>query len=304
MADTTADTSKRAVEYQPSETAMATCFMRALAANDERAEIRCPDHLAEIFLTEESARPIKDAAARQWMMKNKLAPGMYEFMIARTAFFDGVVQEALRENIPQMVLLGAGYDSRPYRFQDLIRDTRIFELDVPPTQQRKQEMLRRANIPVPSQVVFVPINLVTDNLTDVLLNAGFDRKQRALVVWEGVTFYLSAPVVDATLAAVRSLAPVGSSLCFDYAALSREALQEEGVKQVRELLKAEHPAEPTRFGIPAGTIETFLASRGYAVQEHITPKEMASKYLTLKDGSSVGKLPGLFCFVHARVASS
>ncbi len=29
------------------------------------------------------------------------------------AFFDHIVKSALRENIPQIVFLGAGYDSRP-----------------------------------------------------------------------------------------------------------------------------------------------------------------------------------------------
>lgn len=59
------------------------------------------------------------------------APGSYEYFIARTAFFDAAVRRALDENVPQIVLLGAGYDSRAYRFADRIRDTRIFELDVP-----------------------------------------------------------------------------------------------------------------------------------------------------------------------------
>jgi len=59
---------------------------------------------------------------------------MYEYLIARTAFFDDIVEQALRENIPQIVFLGAGYDSRPYRFKDLIKETSIFELDIHTTQ--------------------------------------------------------------------------------------------------------------------------------------------------------------------------
>ena len=66
-------------------------------------------------------------------MKNKIAPGAYEFMIARTAFFDRIVEQALKVNIGQLVLLGAGYDSRPYRFGKFIQDTKIFELDAKPT---------------------------------------------------------------------------------------------------------------------------------------------------------------------------
>lgn len=57
--------------------------------------------------------------------------------------------QALRENLPQVVFLGAGYDSRPYRFQDLLRNTRIFELDIASTQQRKRQVLERAGVAIP-----------------------------------------------------------------------------------------------------------------------------------------------------------
>ena len=286
---------------RPSETATATAFIRALAAHDAREEIRCADYLAEIFLTEERKKPLQDAAVRQWVTKNKLTPGAYEFMIARTAFFDHVVEQSLKENIPQVVFLGAGYDSRPYRFKDWIRATKIFELDAQPTQQRKKEQLRQANVPIPGGLVFVAVDFNTDALADVLARAEFDKNQKTLFVWEGVTYYLSAQVVDNTLRSVRSIAPIDSSICFDYAALSPDAFEQNETKQLREKMRSEFAAEPTRFGIPAGTIEQYLTARGFAVKEHMTPDEMERKYLVLRDGSSAGKLPGLFCFVRALV---
>ena len=123
------DTNGRSVEYRPSETAMATAFIRVLALQDERKEVKGPDYLAEVFVAEDRKRPLKDSNARILVMKNRITPGMYEFIIARTAFFDHVVLQALQKNVPQIVFLGAGYDTRPYRFKDFIHDTRIFELD-------------------------------------------------------------------------------------------------------------------------------------------------------------------------------
>ena len=55
------------------------------------------------------------------------------FMTARAAFFDKKFKQALEADIPQIILLGAGYDSRAYRFADLIHGTRVFELDTAPT---------------------------------------------------------------------------------------------------------------------------------------------------------------------------
>lgn len=289
----------RSVHDVPSETAMATATMRALAAHDERDKIRGADHLAELFLTEDRRGPLQDPAVRQWVMKNKIAPGAYEFMIARTAFFDHVVRDALVQHVPQLVFLGSGYDSRPYRFRGLADQTEIFELDAAPTQARKKEVLRRESIPRPDHLVFAPIDFATDNLSEVLLAAGFARNGRALFVWEGVTYYLSSKAVDDTLGAVRAVSLSGSSICFDYASLSTEALSEEGIKKLGEHMKSEYPAEPTKFGIPEGKLTEFLATRGYDVLESLGPAEMEAKYLTLRDGSTMGRPPSLFSLVHA-----
>ncbi len=289
------------VRYEPSETALATATLRALAAHDPRPEVQGPDNLAELFLTEEQKAPLHDARLHTWVLQNKVAPGAYEFMIARTAFFDEAVRKALAGGLPQLVLLGAGYDSRAYRFRHLLGTTRVFELDALPTQRRKQEMLDRGGIQAPDQVSFVPIDFGLDDLGRVLLDAGFDSSATALFVWEGVTYYLAADAVDRTLAAVRSVSAPGSSLCFDYASLSLAALGEEGARKLREQMRARHPGEPARFGIPQGQIGEFLAGRGFGVVEVLDAAAMEARYLTPANGSTLGKVPALFSFVVATV---
>ncbi len=282
---------------------MGAATLRSLATYDEREEIRGPDYLAEIFLAEDRKTRFKDPKVRQWVIKNKVTPGAYEFMIARTAFFDHVVRDALLEKVSQIVFLGAGYDSRPYRFKELLGDTRVFELDAAPTQLSKKDVLERAGVAMPSHLAFVPIDFNRDKLRDVLLAAGFSTGQRALFVWEGVTYYLPAKAVDDTLEAVREMALAGSSICFDYASLSPEIQSEEGAKKLREHMKARYPGEPTRFGIPHGKLGEFLADRGYVVIENLGPSEMEAKYLALRDGSTAGKVPALFSLVHAALSS-
>jgi methyltransferase (TIGR00027 family) len=294
-------TEKSSVEKQASGTAMATAFLRALAGYDPRQEIRGNDYLAEIFLEEKQKKPLKDLAIRAWVMENKIAPGAYEFMIARTAFFDRVVEQALKENIEQMVLLGAGYDSRPYRFGEFIQNTKIFELDAKPTQQRKKECLQRAAISISEQISFVPINFERDNLRDTLKEAGFSQEKKTVFIWEGVTYYLSAEAVDNMLAFVRSNSPSGSSISFDYASLSDEALNEDGVKELRKHMQSKYSNEPRKFGIQAGRIEAFLKERGFEVIEHLTAADMNEKYLSIGGYSDVGRVPSLFCLVYATV---
>jgi methyltransferase (TIGR00027 family) len=294
-------TEKSSIGNEASGTAMATAFLRALAVYDPRKEIRGNDYLAEIFLGEKQRKPLKDLAIRAWVMKNKIAPGAYEFMIARTAFFDRIVGQALKDNIAQVVFLGAGYDSRPYRFGKFIQDTKIFELDAGPTQRHKKECLQRAQISIPEQVNFVPINFETDNLRDTLMEAGFSRERKTLFIWEGVTYYLTTEAVDNMLGFVSLNSPPGSLISFDYASLSDEALNEDGAKELRKHMQSRYANEPTKFGIQAGRIEAFLAERGLEAVEHLPAAEMNEKYLSIGGYPDVGKVPSLFCLVCATV---
>jgi methyltransferase (TIGR00027 family) len=274
--------------------------MRAMAAHDPREEVRGTDTLAELFLTEEQKAPLWDAKIREWVMKNKITPGAYEFMIARTAFCDEMVRKALAGKTSQIVLLGAGYDTRPYRFAHLLGAARVFEVDAQPTQLHKRETLERRGVQIPAGVQYVPIDFATDDLENVLLAAGFSKEKTALFLWEGVTYYLSKETVDRTLRAVRALSVPGSSICFDFASLSPEALSEDGAKKLRQQMSSNHAAEPTRSGIPQGMLEGFLSRRGFSVEEILGPGEMEARYLTLRDGSTIGRVPALFNLVLAR----
>ncbi|MBN1319733.1 MAG: class I SAM-dependent methyltransferase [Thermoleophilia bacterium] len=128
----------------------------------------------------------------------------YHYSTARTVWFDGVVKEALEERIPQLVFLGAGYDSRPYRFADLIAGTRVFDVDAPPAQERKRGVLAKAGVAVPDGLAYVPVDFTRDSLRDRLVDAGFDARQETLFVWEGVTLYLVTFTVTDNLGGVGS----------------------------------------------------------------------------------------------------
>lgn len=276
----------RSVENQPSETAMTVAFCRALAATDEREELRGPDYLAEIFLTEDGKRPLKDRASREWVMNKLITPELYGYFIARTAYFDTIFEQSLRENIPQIVFLGAGYDTRTYRFKELIKETRIFELDIQPTQQRKKKILNQSNISIPEQLTFVSTNFKSDNLEEVLFKSGFDKNKKVLFIWEGVMYYLPAEAVNDTLKFVKLNSPVGSTICFDY--MTKE-------------MQSVNAGEPFRFWIEEEKIESFLSERCYKIIERLTAKDMERNYLSIRDGSVVGKVMPHFGFVHASV---
>ncbi|MGA3023332.1 MAG: SAM-dependent methyltransferase [Bryobacteraceae bacterium] len=292
---------KKSLREQPSDSAVGVALFRAFATSEKREEIRGGDNLAEYFLPQHFREMLNNPAAREWI-KSK-APGSYEYFLARTAYFDGVVREALQANLPQIVFLGAGYDSRPYRFRDLIRDTQIFEVDIQSTQQRKRHLIEQAGIPMPANLTFVAVDFSLDSLQDVLPGAGFDKTRKTLFVWEGVTYYLTSEAVDATLEFVRRDSPAGSDLCFDYMADAPDMSGRYGVAESQALMNSTYHAEPIQFRIEEGAIESFLSQRGYSVGEHFTDKDLEKRYLSLRDGSSGGRVLACFRLVRASVNS-
>jgi methyltransferase (TIGR00027 family) len=294
---------KSTVEQRASGTAMGVTFLRALGAMDPREEIRGRDYLAEKFVSGEWLKALHDPVARKELAGRRMTSGMYEYILARTVFFDDLVEQALKESIPQIVFLGAGYDTRPYRFRDLIKTTRIFELDIHTTQQSKKKLLQKADIPIPEQLTFVGINFKIDRLSDALENAGFRKTQKALFIWEGVTYYLLPKVVDETMDFIRSISLPGSTIGFDYGSRFPEMMEAYGFRALAEFMRTQVTGEPAGlFGIERGKIEEFLSKRGFRIIEHYSADDMERKYLTLRDGSLAGKVTGHFCFAYASVA--
>ena len=147
-------------------------------------------------------------------------------------------------------------------------------------------MLQQANVPIPEQLTFVPINFKTEPIETGLLDADFDKQRTTLFIWEGVTYYLPLEAVNETLNAVKLNAPAGSTICFDY---------------MTEAVPSAYAAEPFQFWIAPEMIEAFLAERGYSLEEHLTAEDIVRKYLTFPDGSVAGKTLPFFYFVQASV---
>ncbi len=158
--------SKRGTKQHSSRTAIYTALSRAIANKEFENDILGSDYLAEGFLPF-LFRLMMKAKKLRTRMKQKIPLGLYEYMIVRTAYFDNILIDALNKNVPQIVLLGSGYDTRVYRFAKLIKDTRIIELDIPPTQKRKKKYLFKAHIEIPNKVVFASINFDDESLKEV-----------------------------------------------------------------------------------------------------------------------------------------
>jgi len=291
----------RAIEEKPSETALWTTLMRAFAAGEENEEIRGADTLAEIFLTSETRGALKHIDNRQAFKDKHFVIGVCEYVMARTRLFDHLYRQALqKDGVEQIVLLGAGYDSRPYRFQELSRNIPVFELDILPTQKRKKNCLVEAGINIPPSITYVPINFNTQSIKDALYTADFDPTKQTLFVWEGVTYYLAPDAVDTTLEFIQSNSPAGSQVVFDYIALWPGIFDAYGVKELMQFNASKQSGESgAGFTIEEGKIESFLSARGFKTASHYDTMALENNFLRLKDGNLFGRVTGSFRIVQA-----
>jgi len=291
------------VDQKPSNTALFAALRRTLACKKYKNQEYGPDYLAEIFLPPLFKFFLKFRKIREntWEKLNSAFPGLSEYLIARTAYFDNLFKNALQEGFDQIVLLGAGYDTRAYRFNDINRGTRIFELDSSPTQERKLGCLRNSHLPALPKISFVPINFSQDDLKDVLEKAEYKKAAKTLFIWEGVSYYLQEDSVNRMLDFVSSHSSVESVLAFDYTiSISDEEVSlYYGVDSFRQSMAASHSNEELLFSIPEGKLRSFLAKRGLKEIEHLNQDQIEAAYLTNNQGKLLGHMTGHFRFAVA-----
>ena len=140
--------------------------------------------------------------------ENKM-PGWYNAIRGRIRYFDDMVENAGGEGFSQLVILGAGYDTRAYRIGTLNGTTMVFEIDRPATQERKIGIIKKIFGQLPDHVSFIPHDIGKGPWWPVLEAAGYSPAQKTLFLLEGLVMYLPGRDVGELLAGIAEHAAVG-----------------------------------------------------------------------------------------------
>jgi methyltransferase (TIGR00027 family) len=288
---------------KPSKTALMAAVHRTLANKEYGHEVFGSDYMAIHFLPPHFRFFLGFKKIRK-RIKNKIKrklPGLHEYVLARTAWLDSLFTEALQNKIPQIVILGAGYDSRAYRFDTINQVTKIFELDKSSTQDRKKRCLRKAGINISQNTCLIPIDFIKESLPDTLHRAGYDPDKKTLFIWEGVSYYLSPDAVEATLGYINERAQKETVVAFDYIIPVSENNMDHyyGVKEFFRMMQKNHADEILRFSMPEDETTSFLKRKGLRVLDHYNNDEIESNFLSRMDGSISRQITGHFRFVTA-----
>ena len=265
------------------------CMLRAIASQHPDPKLRNPDHLAQRLCPRPfelrdyaSARCEFDAAPEAW--------AGYFYVNARTHYIDAMVACAAHDGLTQVVILGAGFDSRAWRFHAAHPELRFFELDLPETMAAKKRRLSQAFIALHQRVRLVNIDFDTQLLDEVLPANGYDPARKTLFIVEGVTMYVSEGGSAATFDFIRRHGAPGSRIVCDY--MLRDALADPcayyGMAFASEMLAQR--GEPLVTGWSRSDAAAFLKAHGLERVSDLSGEQLGKRYLVGADGRLDGRM--------------
>jgi methyltransferase (TIGR00027 family) len=206
--------------------------------------------------------------ARQWRAG---------FLI-RSRYAEDCLAEAVARGLAQYLILGAGLDTFSYRQPAWAHAVDIFEVDHPATQGFKRERLAKSSIAPPGNLTFVPIDFETTSLKQALRGTRFAFDKVTFCSWLGVTQYLTAAAIEATLAFVLML-PRGSEIVFSFI-LPQDALSWiEADAVALAAAKSEEVGEPWLSRFQPADLVLQLRRSGFSDVAHLTPEQAYERYL-------------------------
>lgn len=227
-------------------------------------------------------------------------PGWNNSIRARVRYFDDVAGNASGEGFTQVVVFGAGYDTRAYRISSLREHIRVFEVDRPETLERKTAILEAIFGHLPGHVSYIPYEIDEGNTWADLESAGFSPEKKTLFILEGLVMYLPRPAVEGLLSEIARHAGIGSAVLFDFIpqSMAEGSSDAEGGRIIRDFTIS--IGEPLRSGFAPGDVMPFLAGLGFGNVQVISSSSYSKMYYTGKNAGR--KVSGLLSFAYATVA--
>jgi len=286
--------SKSAPKRQQSDfiqSASVTAMMRALLA-EENDFSKNPDYLAKHFVSEPWRQYLDKPIESKSVLQKRVPGGIYYHLVRTKKMDDAFVSWAKKYDECQIVILGAGLDSRGLRFAQEYPNAKIYEYDLKGMLDYKidiinsNESLAKLN----TNINYVPINFHEETLLDSMISNHIDQSKNTLVIWEGVSYFLEEQVVKSTLSDLYKFFESQLRVIFDYAYKDYVDgdLNYYGAKELTYEL--EQIGEPHIFGVNPDDVPEFLDGLGYAVNNNSSSVSLEREFF-LKNDKIQHKIP-------------
>jgi methyltransferase (TIGR00027 family) len=207
----------------------------------------------------------------------KKIPGAFSSGIARTKYIDDLLQKAIQDGVKQVIILGAGFDTRALRL-DFLKSVSVIEIDHPNTSNFKIQTYKNRLGLLPENVQFLQIDFNKQDLDQLALQHNIDFSLPTAVIWEGVTNYLSAEAIKGTFGFISKFAQ-NSHIIFTY--VHRDILENPesflgGEKLLNDLNQLE---EKWTFGFLPNELPNYLNQFNIKLIEDLGANDYRNKYL-------------------------
>lgn len=285
----------------PSRMAEGIAMQRFAETSKNKEERVCCDPYAIHFIRPEIIEFGKnnpEEAKKLVDQMEQLLPGLSSSIIARVRYFDDYLKTSLNNGVEQVVILGAGYDTRAYRIEELKDKIEIYEVDHPNTQKFKKKIIKKV-FGNNNFVKYAPIDFETQKIEDELPKYGYKSDLKTLFIMEGLSMYIPKSAVENTLLFIKANSKKGSSIIFDFypESLVNGTNTEKIAINIREYLIKQ--GEPLKFGIEKENMKKFLKIWGFSNITIINSFEYKNLYFTGKNEDR--RVCNLLYFVHADI---
>jgi len=222
-------------------------------------------------------KSMKVKPIRKWMLQKIeiKGRGVRGALLSRTRYIDDVLRDSMNHEISQVVLLGTGMDTRPYRYPSN-KDIVFYEVDYPDVLTFKKKRLTRILKSLPPSVCYVPLDFQLESLEQGLADTDFTLDKKTLYIWEGVTQYISRDAANHVMQYVSG-SKKGSQLVFTY-------IEKRFIDQMETATEFNPKFQKTLKriwinGYDPVKLPQYLSSYGFFLHEDVGKEEFLDRYL-------------------------
>ncbi|WP_017658548.1 class I SAM-dependent methyltransferase [Baaleninema simplex] len=203
----------------------------------------------------------------------------YLYVILREKYGDDIIESAIEAGCQQILLLGAGYDTRFFRLSSIQNNSvKTFEVDLPETIENKKQYLLKQFDNIPHGLSLIPLDLNQDDL-DCLVEYGFNPQTPTIYIWQGVSYYLNQENVSNTLDFIKNKMTPGSVFVFDCCS-PLMTFKNETIPGINfNIDRLAEIGEPYRFGMYGDEMERWLSEKGFQNIEILQQDDLEERFL-------------------------
>ncbi|RLC24926.1 MAG: SAM-dependent methyltransferase [Deltaproteobacteria bacterium] len=209
-------------------------------------------------------------------LREKLMTGGWSGFLVRKRYIDEKLVKTLENHDINCILnLGAGWDTRLYRFKET-QKIKSWEVDQSINIKSKRQAIERALGAFPKHITQVSIDFTEQDLISTLKENGYQLNEKTFFIWEAVSQYLDDSSLE-KMFEFYSKAASGSFLAFTY--IHKDFIEGKNLYGQKTLYKMTVKGNIWHSGFYPEEIATQLEKYGWSLIEELGYAELNERYV-------------------------